>query len=107
MARTTLRRLGVQLPPPRAFFTPTNDICAFMQVCRNVSGRGTAQMRNVSTVPCAKHQIARLVPTLPRLDDHVDRVEPIERDALQLAAERVLHDHAADSSADIASTKGS
>ena len=34
--------------------TPACDIWALMQVCRNVSGRGTPEMRNVSTAPSLK-----------------------------------------------------
>src|SRR5262245_53247036 len=38
-----------------------------------------------------EYQIARLEPRLTRLDHDVDRVEPIERDAFDLAAEWILH----------------
>ena len=39
-------------PAARACCTPTNDMRALRHVWRNVSGRGTPQMRNVSIGPC-------------------------------------------------------
>ncbi len=45
-------------------------------------------------LPMAEDEIARLIPSLPWHDDDLNRIEPIKRDALNLAAaERILDDH--------------